>query len=126
MVIFMSRHDFIKNTPNFKYNDNLISISTSQSELELSRKRLLERSNPFLALKFEDDETSFSHKQAQVINTFVEDHNGVFIVHCHAGISRSAAVARFIELKKYGKLSPRMQSYQLYNKHVFNVLSQFL
>lgn len=41
------------------------------------------------------------------------------MVHCHAGISRSAAVAKWIA-EKYGL--PFSESYSLYNRHIYRVL----
>jgi predicted protein tyrosine phosphatase len=65
----------------------------------------------------------FTPDQARQIVRFVQDANtsgatGV-LVHCRAGISRSAAVAKWIA-GKYGLRFP--ESYSLYNKHVYRVL----
>ncbi len=48
-----------------------------------------------------------------------KDTAGVYAVHCEAGISRSAAVAKFIS--QFFNLS-FPETYSLYNKHVFSVL----
>jgi predicted protein tyrosine phosphatase len=67
----------------------------------------------------------FSEDQARQIIEFVADMNayGVVgvLVHCRAGISRSAAVAKWIA-GKYGLPFP--ESYSLYNKHVFKLLNE--
>ena len=62
--------------------------------------------------------------QAREIIRFVDAHAGNsrgILVHCRAGISRSAAVAKWIALK-YGLPFP--DGYALYNKHVFRLLSE--
>ena len=67
----------------------------------------------------------FTPDQARQIISFVEaaDAGSVkgVLVHCRAGISRSAAVAKWIALK-YGLPFP--DGYALYNKHVFRLLSE--
>ncbi len=65
----------------------------------------------------------FTPDQARQIIQFVQDANtsgatGV-LVHCRAGISRSASVAKWIA-NKYELPFP--VGYSLYNKHVFRVL----
>ncbi len=65
----------------------------------------------------------FSEDQARQIIEFVADMNacgaGGVLVHCRAGISRSAAVAKWIA-GSYGLPFP--EGYGLYNKHVYQVL----
>ncbi len=67
----------------------------------------------------------FSEDQARQIIEFVADMNayGVVgvLVHCRAGISRSAAVAKWIA-EKYDLPFP--VGYSLYNKHVYRALRQ--
>ncbi|QKE38982.1 hypothetical protein [Ferrovum myxofaciens] len=65
----------------------------------------------------------FSEDQAREMIRFVEtvEANGIdgILVHCRAGISRSAAVAKWIA----GRYDlPFPEGYSLYNKHVFRVL----
>lgn len=57
----------------------------------------------------------------QIIDALEEtrDQVSVYAVHCEAGISRSAAVSKFIS--RYFNLS-FPDTYSLYNKHVFSVL----
>jgi predicted protein tyrosine phosphatase len=64
----------------------------------------------------------FSDQDAERIISFVEeieDKVTTIIVHCHAGISRSAAVAKFIA-ETYGLYFP--ETYSLYNKYVYRKL----
>lgn len=66
--------------------------------------------------------TLFDDKQAdQIIDLLkrTEDRASVYAVHCEAGISRSAGVAKFISVF-FGLSFP--ESYSLYNKHVFSTL----
>ena len=50
-----------------------------------------------------------------------KDSATIFAVHCHAGISRSAAISKFIAV--FHNLS-FPESYKLYNKHVFSTLTR--
>ena len=87
-----------------------------------------------LKLKFDDKDPGhmskaeaeqwimFDDAMADQIIDFVDrnaDRCNVFPVHCEAGISRSAAVAKFISVR-FNLSFP--ESYMLYNKHVFSTL----
>lgn len=64
----------------------------------------------------------FSDAQADEILDMLErtrDVVEVYAVHCEGGVSRSAAVAKFISVY-FGLDFP--ESYMLYNKHVFSTL----
>lgn len=67
--------------------------------------------------------TLFSGDLAREIVQFVEQIHAEpvagLVVHCRAGISRSAAVARWVA-DRYGLYFP--SQYILYNKHVYRVL----
>lgn len=83
-----------------------------------------------LRLNFYDRENevpglpTFTIKQAQETVTFLEHVcpkiDGI-IIHCHAGLSRSPAIAKFIA-QKYGIDFDHKSSQ--YNKMVFNTLKQ--
>jgi len=85
-----------------------------------------------LRLEFDDIDTPeepyifFSDSHANQIIDFVEEvqrgHEveGI-LIHCQAGISRSAAVAKWIA-EKYGLGFP--EKYMLYNKHVYRTLRE--
>jgi predicted protein tyrosine phosphatase len=68
---------------------------------------------------------SFSDEHAKKIKVFVQraEVNGVeeIIVHCKAGVSRSAAVAKWIA-KYYNLAFP--EKYNFYNKYVFKILTE--
>ena len=71
-----------------------------------------------------DDESVLMNAQhAADIVAYVDaiaPHVRVILVHCKAGISRSAAVAKWIA-ERYGL--PFNHGYSLYNKHVYRQLS---
>ena len=73
--------------------------------------------------QYEEPYVLFGEQQARDIIQFVRNcHaggvNGI-VVHCKAGISRSAAVAKWIA-GNYNMAFP--DGYSLYNKHVYRVL----
>lgn len=84
-----------------------------------------------LRLEFDDVDVAeepyilFNAEHARLIVEFVREcnSNGVetIIVHCNAGISRSAAVAKWIA-DQYGLPFPA--AYMIYNKHVYRVLRE--
>jgi hypothetical protein len=84
-----------------------------------------------LRLEFDDIDVDeepyilFGEYHARQIEQFVQrcNDNGLegVLVHCNAGISRSAAVAKWIS-EKYGLPFPH--GYMLFNKHVYRVLRE--
>lgn len=67
--------------------------------------------------------TPFNDEHVQQIKEFlnlVENNVDGVWVHCEAGISRSAAVAKYIDLKYDSKVFP--DSYSLYNKFIYGKL----
>lgn len=69
--------------------------------------------------------TLFGRDQAKAIIEFINTRNALdtaLWVHCEAGISRSAGVAKFIAEKL---MLPFLDSYSLYNKHVYRTLVDF-
>ena len=67
----------------------------------------------------------FSAEQAREVIEFVQDCtlSGIdgILVHCNAGISRSAGIAKWIA-ERY--LLPFPSGYSLYNKHVYRTLRE--
>jgi rhodanese-related sulfurtransferase len=77
-------------------------------------------------LKMKDmiEYTLFDTEQAIRIFEFLKKHQDDctrVIVHCDAGISRSAAVSKFISII-YGLYFP--ENYSVYNRHIFSTLMQ--
>lgn len=122
-----------------KTSEAMISISVPDDPAKLnsgwSRTRLLR-------LQFHDADTEgnvtlmphqqindhgkavlFNEQDARNVIEFAEENKNrvqTIYVHCDAGISRSAAIAKFIaQLYKL----PFPESYMIYNKHVFRVLT---
>lgn len=69
-----------------------------------------------------DDGTGMSSLQAQCILSFIiKNSNKKFLVHCFAGVSRSGAIAKFInEFLERGIFY--LEDYMGYNRHCFNQL----
>lgn len=73
-----------------------------------------------------DDPFGFNPLQAMQIDDFVEQAAGRgaigILVHCHAGISRSAAVAKWIAFRYE---LPFNHKYELFNRLVFQMLRDY-
>ncbi|HHM7274529.1 TPA: hypothetical protein ACRNPD_003550 [Pseudomonas aeruginosa] len=69
----------------------------------------------------------FSHIDAKQIHDFVNEcGDESIIVHCQAGMSRSAAVAKFLADKRGYTLNlskPCLGTTQFYNRHVYGTLN---
>ena len=123
-VLFMSRWDMKKNIPHITNKYAVISVNDTEQELH-EIKDLLSEACEVLSLVVKDDDEDFNDAHAEEIKKFVNANSEKSIlVHCFAGISRSAAIARWAEYELFGELSPRMKNYSVYNKHVYDVLSK--
>ena len=113
MIVFTSRKNFEATTPSNK----VVAISIISSFLERSNIEppSLDGWHPDSIQLFFDDccpddatskEILMDAHQADLIAALVEKHNNKvdWIVHCEAGISRSAAVARFIGEMTYASV----------------------
>ncbi len=72
---------------------------------------------------FDQSNKFLSTHQARVIAAFVDSvapNVSLIMVHCKAGVSRSAAVAKWIA-ERYGL--PFDHTYKYYNHHVYKLLS---
>jgi predicted protein tyrosine phosphatase len=108
-------------------------VVISLSEWGAAPAKLKEGWGDVLRMEFHDIEKEvpdepydlFSEGQAREIVQFVQNAHtsgatGI-LVHCRAGISRSAAVAKWIA-EQHGL--PFNEQYSLYNRHVFKLLSE--
>jgi len=128
-IYFMSRGDFLANISKFDSgNYALISISDNMTERRLMQDILgAQITNcPYITTNFQDvdhdDGTGISNIQAKELLSFIKAYpNRDFIIHCFAGVSRSAAVAKFIN-EYYDAGNIALENYKIYNKLVYNKL----
>lgn len=123
---FMSRWDFKKKAVPV-LNPELhavISFNDNSREMEDIRAVIPKGVPNFLCVA-KDDESNFSPSLAREVIRFVKENSEkYFVIHCFAGVSRSAAVARWIELHLGTQLPSNLQNYCLYNKHIFDTLER--
>lgn len=109
---------------------DFISISDTNSEAAEMKKLWLankQESNAAIFLRFQDlddNSSGFDRKKAETITRFVEQSfrkKKNVIVHCFAGISRSGAVAKFIN-EYYGLGNEYLETYTGHNLWVFYTL----
>ena len=127
-VIFISQNEACKLTGWTTYG--IISITCSGAQ----QAPLGTAWGSILRLEFDDIDTQKTSSEGKHYQLFEGDDAGkilnwlkenettieVVVVHCAAGISRSAAVAKFIaELYRIKHFN---HQYTLYNKHVYRVL----
>lgn len=115
-IFVTNRQDFINNCDQNRWNDftadslldkAFISISDSS---ENSPAVFKSNHQNVLNLYFDDTSSGISDATSQEIVNFIENNLGkVFYIHCNAGISRSGAIGKFIEL-----------SYDNYYKKLYN------
>mgnify|MGYP001024818082 FL=1 len=115
----------------FEENDyDLISISDTNKEKELMKKywlRFKKDSNAAIFLNFRDiegTESGFTENKAKQIRRFVQEtfkRKKNIIVHCLVGVSRSGAVAKWIN-NHYMCGDPFLDDYVGYNLYVYCVL----
>lgn len=99
-----------------------ISISDTVAEMEQMKSILPSHNSLFLV--FDDDDESMVAAQAQEIREFVLARPlDNFLVHCYMGISRSAAVAKWIA-EQLNIEDPEMEAYKGYNRHVYALLKE--
>ena len=126
-VTHMSRFDMKRMLKNDQVPEDTLIISindTSREAFEMEDYSYLWNNIWIYPLVFKDDNESFSEEQAESIKGVVEsspsDYKNI-IVHCFAGISRSAAVAKWINT--YFNLDiPLYNNYTQHNLHVYNTL----
>lgn len=104
----------------------IISISDTNKEKSEMRemKKILNSHVPSIFLNFldiEDLTSGFTTNKADKLFAFIkkahEEKQDVFI-HCFLGVSRSGAVAKFIN-DYYGLQDKVLEEYPLYNKHIY-------
>lgn len=125
-----SRFEFKKLVNIASDGAGIVFISISDTDTEVDEMvRLIEGRRDSLEygcfLKFKDDKDSFTVDQAERIKELVDNsitlgYNKI-AVHCWAGLSRSAAVAKWIN--DYLELDiPLYNNYTQHNLHVYQTL----
>lgn len=131
MIQFFSRFDMIKMLKKglIDFNEDVvISVNDTPREYDEMYKLLIEADPTclnFITLMFNDDDEDFSDVQAKIILNFIKTngHKKNYMVNCFAGISRSGAIAKFIN-EYHGTNDWYLEGYKGYNKHVFNMLNK--
>ena len=135
-VRFMSRWDFINiiraaDNHNNQLDNRFAIISLNDTETEQKEMEqhvyLHTQCDNKIFMTFQDvdhpDNGGISNRQAKKLFQFIKENEGKsFVVHCFAGVSRSAAVAKFIQ-EYYDIDDPILESYKIYNRMVFSKLN---
>lgn len=105
----------------------VISINDNESEREEIFDLLSDIGVRFVSMTFLDDEKSFDKLLAEHLFSEIDEayEDGIerFIVHCWAGVSRSGAIAKYInDFYGEGKNHPILGKYKVYNKRVYTML----
>lgn len=118
------RHIFEQNLSNFASNIPIISISDVGDKVNIPKDIDLN----IIQLEFADNSSAFTIEQAKTIVDFIKKNknSNVFVIHCFAGLSRSAGVGVWVnnfigfnELSFYQR-HPKIQP----NKHVVDLLNK--
>lgn len=127
-LVFTSQIDFIDR---WNKEPPSSSVCISITDRMMSYKPYIDPNwKESLALEFFDfdseKESEFTNKHAKQICEFVDKISSMnlqyIVVHCFAGISRSAAVANFISCVMNLQFPDH---YMLYNKYVFRTLMNY-
>ncbi len=123
MIKFVSRYDMKRMINSGVHLDTdyaIISISDTSQEYD-EMHRLLEGSNS-ITLAFPDNDVGMSSIQANLILGFIKrNRDQDFIIHCFMGVSRSAAVAKFIN-EYLGREDTTIDKYDMYNRRILQQL----
>lgn len=120
---------FIGNT--LKPNTYIISINDNRSDMFSMLESFLECGVDqlmILPLIFADDDKGIDNTVCADIKSFVElgfEKNANILVHCFAGISRSGAVAKWIN-DYYTMGNSFLECYGNYNRSVYNSLNAYV
>lgn len=132
-IEFISRHEMkkrLKNNLIDKNNTVVISVNDTTFESMEMMNLLLDYCNLgksyrefFMTSIFADDEKDFDENNAGNILSFINHHGTKkdYLIQCFAGISRSGAIAKFIN-EYYDAGNWYLEDYKGYNRHVFNML----
>lgn len=105
-----------------------ISINTTQEDADEMMGLIAAAEASGLTVVFKDDEVGMTVDDAdflvsEIFDAIMDENVKNFYVHCDAGISRSGAVAKFInDYYGLGEDHPILGRYRIYNKHVYTSL----
>lgn len=116
-----------------KLPDNTVMISINEEHVPLHNLQLDRTSRRILTLQFSDVtvptvvkgnvHNPISEVIAYQIIEFIDDHDDKdFIVHCHAGVSRSAAICLYLNMIYGHTLKPNFWKLSNPNKYVLGTL----
>lgn len=123
-VMFMSRANFMNTRRKPDDGRAFISISNNEEERQeiLYWLESLGNTNPCFAMAFPDNDDAMSVVQARHLFLFIKrNEDRRFIVHCEMGVSRSGAVAKFIN-DYLGYDDVVFRHYDMYNRRVYRQL----
>ncbi|MDX1532653.1 MAG: hypothetical protein R3230_00445 [Nitrosopumilaceae archaeon] len=131
IIEFVSRGQFMDYVKRGYVNDDcaMISISCSKNQRREMEEFLafyeIDPENVF-TVNFPDNERGIDHHDAKKMVEFILKNNlRRFTIHCLMGVSRSGAVAKFIN--DYFEVDDLLlNNYQLYNKQVYNKLNSIV
>lgn len=105
-------------------NTAIISISNDEEEMNEMIDMMDCTGLAFICIHFPDDvSVDIEWKMEQVFEFIEMLKDRHFVIHCEMGISRSAAVAKFIN-SYLGLDIPRLNGYDLHNKNVYETLER--
>lgn len=124
-VEFVSRGDFKRlcaKTHELQEDWVAISISDTKREHLEASEWVKNKFSDSILLVFSDDDTGIDDKDLDELFSFINKNpNKNVLVHCFAGVSRSGAVAKFVnEYYDYGNWY--LEDYMGYNKKVYDQL----
>lgn len=127
-VIHVGRHELIRQHFNYHalknqplpmwYNRRVISINDNLQE-EMQMRDILPADALFIRCQDDDSMT-----EAQAFLIWREVYNwphANYVVHCYLGVSRSAAVAKWIA-ETLNIYDVELESYQGFNQHIYDLL----
>lgn len=127
-LLFVARWEFKKmlTLGTMPKNTPLISISDTKHEVkEIHQYFAFHGIDPELTFtaNFPDNSVGISRYDAERLVRFIKTHGDTnYVIHCYMGISRSAAVAKFIN-DYYNMSDSVLNTYLIYNKQVYNALN---
>lgn len=127
IIRFVSRWDFKKLLKNNELgNASVISVNDTDYEMKEIQQHIafhgFDPDKAFLVNFPDNDKGIDSYAAGKLVDFIKNQGNTDFIVHCFMGVSRSGAIAKFIN-EYYDMNDVVLNDYKGYNKQVFNSLN---